>query len=160
MNDNELVIVDVNGGFTNIWTFCDADNALQALERAKASAAESIATYNHHIVNYPNNADYWKFCRSEYENARYEIMTLDQFLQCQRYVMLDRPVKEITAEIFDEMLNVLPPLRWCTIRGIEMFCMSEMYTGTYTDQYARVGEKYYTALVDIYDQSTWIHNRI
>lgn len=160
MNDNELVIVDVNGRFTNVWTFCDADNALHELWRAKCSAAETVATYNRHIVNYPDRAEYWKSCRSEYENARFEIMTFGQFLQCQRYAMIDRPVIEITAEKFDEMLNILPPLKWCTIRGVEMFCMREMYTGTYTDQYARIGEKYYTALVDIYDQSTWIHNRI
>lgn len=71
--------------------------------------------------------------------------------------MLSGGVKETTEEIFSEMLNVLPPLYWCTIDGVEMFCMSEMYTGTFTNQYARVGEKYYTAMVDITDQSTWIH---
>ena len=160
MNDNELVIVDVNGTFTGIWTFCDADNALHELERAKASAAESVATYNRHIVNYPDRAEYWKLCRAEYENAKFEVMTFGQFLHCQRYAMIDRPVKEITAEDYREMLNILPPSYFCNINGVSMFCMSEMYCGTYTDQYARVGDKYYTALVDIYDRSTWIHNRI
>lgn len=158
--NDELVVVDVNGGFTNVWSFCDADNALEAVEQAQKSAAESIATYESHIINYPSMADYWRSCKKQYENARYEVMTFDDFLIRQKKIMTSGPVSEITAERFDEMLNVLPPLHWCTIDGVEMFCMMEMYTGTYTNQYARIGEKYYTAMVDITDRSTWIHERL
>ncbi len=37
-----------------------------------------------------------------------------------------------------------------------------MYTGTYTTQYAYslVTGKYYSAMVDVTDEETWIYNRI
>ncbi|MGL5436016.1 MAG: hypothetical protein ACRDBO_11535, partial [Lachnospiraceae bacterium] len=69
-----------------------------------------------------------------------------------------QPLKETTEEQFEEALNVLPPLKWCTIDGIEMFCMSEMYTATYTNQYARYEGKYYKKMVDVTDKSTWLNN--
>ena len=160
MNNNELVVVDVNGGFGNIYTFCDADGALEAIEKAQKSAAENIATYESHIKNYPNQADYWRSCIAEYEKAKYEVMTFGEFLERQKKAMVSGEVTETTEEQFEYALNVLPPLKWCTIAGVEMFCMSEMYTGTYTNQYARIGDKYYTAMVDVTDTSTWIHERL
>ena len=70
-------------------------------------------------------------------------------------------IKEVTEEQFNDALDVLPPLKWCTIDGIEMFCISEMTDGTYTAQYARTPDgKYYCATVDVMDKSTWINNRI
>lgn len=160
MNNNELVIVNVNGNFTSVWNFVDADNALEEIARAQKSAAETVARYESHIINFPDDADYWKSCKAEYENAKYEVMTFDEFLQRQKTAMISGDIKETTEERFDEMLNILPPLKWCTIDGVEMFCMCEMYTGTYTNQYARIGNKYYTAMVDVTDRSTWIHNRL
>lgn len=160
MNNNELVVVNVNGSFSSVWSFCDADNALEEVARAQKSAAESVSTYESHIKNYPESADYWRSCKAQYENAKYEVMTFDEFLERQKKSMLGGGVTETTAERFHEMLDVLPPLKWCTINGVEMFCMSEMYTGTYTTQYARIGEKYYTAMVDVTDRSTWIHERL
>lgn len=159
MNNNELVIVNVNGGFTNIWTFCDADNALEEIAKAQKSAADNVATYESHIVNYPDRADYWRNCKAKYENAKYEVMTLGEYLKKQKKHLLGEVI-ETTEEQFNEMLNVLPPMKWCHIDGVEMFCMSEMYTGTYTNQYARIGNNYYTAMVDVLDKSTWIHRRI
>ena len=71
-------------------------------------------------------------------------------------------IKEVTEEQFNAALDVLPPLKWCTIDGIEMFCISEMTDGTYTTQYAHNEHngKYYCATVDVMDKSTWINNRI
>lgn len=160
MNNNELVVVDVNGNFTSVWTFCDADNALEAIERAQKSAADNVATYEGHIKNYPDRAEYWRSRKAEYENAKYEVMSFDEFLERQKKSLTSGEVTETTEENFNEMLNILPPMKWCTIDGVEMFCMSEMYTGTYTSQYARIGNKYYTAMVDVLDKSTWIHNRL
>lgn len=160
MKNDELVVVDVNGGYESVYTFCDADGALEAIERAQKSAAESVARYESHIKNYPDQADYWRNRKAEYENAKYEVMTFDEFLNRQKVAMTSGEVTETTAEQFNEMLNILPPMKWCTIAGVEMFCLCEMYTGTYTNQYARIGDKYYTAMVDVTDTSTWIHNRL
>ena len=160
MYNNELVIVNVNGGYSSIWTICDADNAMQELERAKKETKKSILLCENNLKNYPNQTDYWKNRIAEYKNAQYEIMTFEEYLLRQKQAMTSRAVAETTEEIFSENLNVLPPLYWCTIDGVEMFCMSEMYTGTYTNQYARINGKYYTAMVDITDRSTWIHKRL
>lgn len=160
MNNNELVVVDVNGGYASVWNFCNAENAQEEIARAQKSAAETVATYESHIKNYPDRADYWRRCKVQYEKAKYEVMTFDEYLARQKKSLLSGEVTETTAEQFNEMLNCLPPMKWCTIAGVEMFCMSEMYTGTYTNQYARIGDKYYTAMVDVTDKSTWIHERL
>ena len=103
MKNYEFVIVDVNGNFASVWTVCDADSALEELEKAKKSAAKSVATYTSHIKNYPANADYWRKCRDEYKNARYEIMTFGEFLERQKQIMTGGEVQETTAECFEDL---------------------------------------------------------
>lgn len=160
INNNELVVVNVHGDYTSIWTFCDAENALEEIARAQKDTERSILLCENNLKNYPGQADYWEKRIAEYKAAKYEVMTFGEFLDRQKKSMISGGVTETTEENYYEMLNVLPPLKWCTIDGVEMFCMSEMYTGTYTNQYARIDKKFYTAMVDITDQSTWIHNRL
>lgn len=71
---------------------------------------------------------------------------------------------EITAERFDEMLNILPPLFWRLTDAFdqkinripETFCMSEMLTGSLTSQFAALDGRYFERTVDALDRSTWI----
>ena len=49
-------------------------------------------------------------------------------------------------------------MNWVTINNVNEFCMSEMLSGVYTNQYARYNGKYYTKIVDAYDKTTWLHN--
>ena len=103
-----------------------------------------------------------------YENVR--AMTFEEFLERDRELTLGRGVREVDAETFDEMLCVLPPLKWCDRvcekhgATVNEFCMSEFDHGPYTQQFARAfidGEtRYYSATVDFCDESTWIHNRL
>lgn len=51
---------------------------------------------------------------------------------------------EITEAQFRYALEVLPPVGWRTIRGVESFKMSERYYGQITSIYARVGRRYFT----------------
>lgn len=97
-----------------------------------------------------------------YKPEEIQVMLYDDFLEIQRAVLLDGEPEEITESEFEEMLDVLPPLYWGTINGIEMFCMREMYTGTYTFQYAynKMNDKYYRKMVDAADRSTWLHNML
>lgn len=98
------------------------------------------------------------------------IMTFDEFDELDRRLTLARGVTEVDEETFHEMLNVLPPLKWvdrtCEKHRcrVNEFCMSEFDHSVYTAQYARAfvdGEtKYFSATVDYYDESTWIHNRL
>ena len=158
----DYVVVDVNGVFANIYDFCTPETAGKVIRKATEQAEKEVKDYDKLILDYPDRADYWESCRKQYETAKYEMMIFDEFLKRQKEVLLFSGVKEVTKEEFHEALNMLPPLKWCRKHNMEMFCMSEMYTGTYTTQYAYslVTGKYYSAMVDVTDEETWIYNRI
>lgn len=135
----------------------DGETIDQLLQRANVSKARDIASWTRNVENYPDVADFKNYLKSAQEKE-YKVMTWDEFKQFQKSFLLDDELTEITAEIFEDMLGVLPPLYWTEHNGVEMFCMSEMYTGTYTNQYAhdKHTDKYYTKMVDSADRSTWI----
>lgn len=53
------------------------------------------------------------------------------------------PVREITEEEYDEMLNVLPPENWVRRNGWSVFRMCEYYTGRITSHYVSMGGRFY-----------------
>lgn len=53
--------------------------------------------------------------------------------------------KEITAEEWQDALEVLPPEKWRNVHGVEIFRMMEYLTGNITGHYARLGERYFCA---------------
>lgn len=66
----------------------------------------------------------------------------------------------MTAEDWHDALDILPPVNWVQVDGVDEFYMSERLTAYYTTQYAhdlRFG-KYYCKTVDMLDPKTWIHN--
>lgn len=103
-----------------------------------------------------------------YDNCR--IMTFRELDETDRELTLSTGVYEVSKDTFYEMLNVLPPLKWVDRINekhnvkVNEFCMSEFDHSVFTDQYARAfidgKTRYYGALVDYFDESTWIHNRI
>lgn len=107
-------------------------------------------------------------CYHEDENLR--IMTYGEFYDLDRKLTLARGMHEVDEETFNDMLNVLPPLKWvdrvCDRLNarVNEFCMSEFDHGPFTQQYARAyvdgKTRYYSATVDYFDESTWIHNRL
>lgn len=156
MNLN-YVVVNVNCGYSSIYTFCDPENAAAEIAKAQKVTAKEAERFAE-LSKEPG--DYFAAIAKKAKNAKFEFMPYDEFLRRQRLAMLSGPVEEIDAETYEEMLCVLPPLYYVTINGVTMFCMSEMYTGTYTTQYAKAGGHYYSAMVDATDKSTWIHNRL
>lgn len=65
------------------------------------------------------------------------------------YKSLQKPFKEITYDEWNDMLNCLPPDNWHDFAaGLNVFFMSERYTGNLTSCYIRdrANDKYYTAL--------------
>lgn len=129
-----------------------------ALFRAYDAAAKDIELYSRYVKEYPANRDYWNAQLDKARNKVFEVLTFEQFKRLEREKLLSGPLEEITAEEFQDALNVLPPLCFCTRNNVEEFCMSEMWTGTYTTQYAYslVTGKYYRKMVDCRDKSTWI----
>ena len=156
MNLN-YVVVDVNAGFLSIYAFCDPENAAAEIAKAQKVAAKEA---EHFSIMSVTPGDYFDEIAQKAKNAKYEFISYEEYERRQRQALLDDPVKEIDAETYEEMLDVLPPLYYVTINGVTMFCMSEMYTATYTTQYAKAGGHYYSAMVDAADKSTWIHNRL
>ena len=143
----------------------DGETEQELLQRAYNSNARNMAHYEAIIAEKPES-DSDGFFTKQLENAKkreYKVVTWNEYITLKRKRYIDNgEIKEVTEEQFNAALDVLPPLKWCTIDGIEMFCISDMTDGTYTSKYAhneRNG-KYYCATVDVMDKSTWINNRI
>lgn len=60
-----------------------------------------------------------------------------------------KPWQEITKEQWWDALEVLPPEKWKTANGVEIFRMCEYTSGTVTEHYARLGDRYFSANRDI-----------
>lgn len=156
---SEICIVNTHE--MHVWSICTPETAAQELERAERYAAENIARMEDLNQRYPDHPVFGPMLDNA-RNARYSLMTFDEFQSMEREILLGDAPEEIDEETFNDQLNVLPPLKWCTIDGVEMFCMSEMYTGSYTSQYAhdlKTG-KYWSKMVDVLDPDTWIHKAI
>lgn len=152
-------IVNVSSHVPQIHTYCQPEEAEEAKKKAEAYARECAARCRQNAALYPQCAGQLQSAE-EYDRARYEIMTWEQFSKLEREALLGDPIQRVTEEDFNDALDVLPPLRWETHNGVNEFCMSEMWTGTYTTQYAHVlgTDEYYCKMVDCRDRSTWIHN--
>ena len=86
----------------------------------------------------------------------YSVMTLFDYNIREKAKWLTGKITKITKEQFWYALEVLPPLKWYDNGVLETFCMSEMMSGNYTEQYASFNDRYYCKMVDITDKTTWI----
>lgn len=162
MMDKVIVAIGKNKNPV-IWDYVRNEETEEDAEnRAFIASMEKMRTYASHHKNFPNiqadGSEYWENEYKREEEREYKVMSYEDFLRIEKEYLLSLPLTEITEERYEEMLNVLPPLAWTTIDNIEMFCMSEFYTGTYTTQCAhdRNSGKYYEKLVDYTDRKTWI----
>ena len=57
-----------------------------------------------------------------------------------------KPFVEISKDEYCEMLECLPPEKWLTCQGVNIFRMSEYWTSNITAHYAKLNGKYFTAL--------------
>lgn len=157
IDNNTICIVDTSTA--TLWDYAEnMEQAEDIMWDAYGKTQKSIDEWVD-ILKEHDTEQFRNYLESE-KNRTFEIMTFEQFETLQREKILSDPMKEVDAEIFEEMLCVLPPIYWCTIDNVEMFCMSEMWTGTFTTQYAhdKKSNKFYSKMVDCADRSTWIHN--
>ena len=54
------------------------------------------------------------------------------------------PWKEIDEDRWNTMLNLLPPCGWRTVRGVELFYVSEALTSDIHQFLARLGDRYFS----------------
>ena len=157
INNDSLVVVNVIRP-TNIYCFCESVEGKEELQKAIEKNQEEIETWLKHCNNYP--CEKFENYLKQAKEVDYKIMAFEDFIKLEKSYYLDQPLQEITEDKYYDMLNVLPPLKWTTIKGVEEFLISEMLSGTYTNQYANHNGKYYTKVVDAKNQDTWIHNLI
>jgi len=100
-------------------------------------------------------------CERETKTGKfYDILTESEFeAQHKAYFLSETPLREITPEFYNEMLNALPPMYRKRAMG---FFMCEFTSGSISNQFVQVrsGEfsepRCYVAAVDILDRETWI----
>lgn len=157
--EDELVIVNKKDFIIPYSFIFNGDNIQEKLQKANEYYINSYKQTLDNSINYPS--EYWDKRLSEVKakaEAGCKIMLWSEWQNEKREKILSKPLKEITEKEYNDMLNVLPPLHYISRNGITMFCMSEMYTETYTNQYAydSKNNKYYVKYVDVKDRSTWI----
>lgn len=155
--NNDIVAVDVSK--MSIYAFQEEGETEQKLlDRANQSKQREVDTWKENKEKYP--CEKFEKCYNKALKREYKTMTYGEFKELKRKHYINQPIKEITEELYYERLNALPPLKYRQRSDISMFSLSEYYTGTYTDQYAKVttdqGTKYYTKIVDFTDEGTWI----
>lgn len=86
----------------------------------------------------------------EYRAAGYDVLTSSEFdaLMEKWERSLCGDWKEITEQEYDDMLNILPPLKWYD----GGFFSSEAFAGTLHSFYQRLDGKYYTSLQSIHEK--------
>jgi len=130
----------------------------EAKIRCEREAQEKVQKFTSYLTEYPNQEEYWKSQIKENKSAKFKIITYKEYQERERNKYLSKKPKRISEKAFYYALEVLPPMNWVTINNVNEFCMSEMLSGVYTNQYAKYNGKYYTKIVDAYDKTTWLHN--
>ena len=159
-NKIELCIVDIK----HLTLYSIANSKEQAEDKffkAIEDTQQSIESWGKNIKQYGTCKSFEDYL-TEAKNRQFKIMTYEEFIELQKNHYNRLPLTEITEDQFFEMMNVLPPIYWRTKNNIEMFCMSEFLTSSFTSQYLhdRTTNKFYHKTVDVTDQSTWGDNFI
>jgi hypothetical protein len=85
--------------------------------------------------------------KREAGSPEFQIMTLDAALPLMEEAQKSKYCgnwQEITEEDWYDALEVLPPEKWETVRGVNIFRMSEYLAGNITAHYAKLRGKYFT----------------
>lgn len=159
MEANERIIVNL---FNNdAFTICLVDDVDANIERARNYYTDEVELYKHHLIHYPNMSDHWqlqlKVCK-DILKAGFKAVTWKEYVKLQREKWLSKEPKEITQEEYYYALNVLPPKNWIQNERYSMFFIGECTTMTFYGQYLydKASRKYYYAMADIFDESTWL----
>jgi len=151
----------INNFDCECFTSCKRSNIRTNIQRAKEYYERDKSLYERHLVNYPNMADHWQEQLDKTKKilaSGFRAVTWDEYKKLQREKWLSKEPKEITEEDYDYALNVLPPKGWIQNERYSMFFIGECYTMSFYNQYLydKVSGKYYTALTDLCDKSTWL----
>ena len=85
--------------------------------------------------------------KREEGSPEFQIMLLDSALPLMEEAQKAKYCsdwQEITEDDWYDALEVLPPEKWETVRGVNLFRISEYLTGNITAHYAKLRGKYFT----------------
>ena len=80
-----------------------------------------------------------------------EIESDEEYKKLERQTYIKAP-KEISKDLYFEMLGCLPP---CHKEGVKGFYMSERISGSYTHNFYQDGNKYFVKIINLKDKTTW-----
>lgn len=156
---SKLVIcnsIDVNNRFNKNQLFFWLE---KQLSDAKIESNATIKRYKQIIRNIDvTDFDALKLWADNLEVAQFRFNTIREIDSKDLVKELDKvylttPV-EITEEVFDEMLDILPPISM----GTDYFVLSEFITLNYTIKFYRKDNKYYYKGIDYKRKETWNHD--
>lgn len=160
--EDRVIVMEEEGGIPQINTFINSNvSDEEAMGRANLIYQRELALFKKNHKEYEHidpatGVEYWTSRIEKMKRTHMSVMTHSEFKEKEKEAYLSRPMREITEEEFNYYMNILPPLHWVTKNGVEEFCMREMFSSTFTNQYARAGNKYYAKYVDAADETTWI----
>ena len=146
------------------YTCCNPGEEADAIKRAEEYYKKEVAILKSRLEEYPNMTEFFtrQLERADKNLSHgFEAITFDEYFEREKKAVCTKP-KETSAEYYDEKLCVLPPLNWFQGEDCEWFFMSEFNTLSFTEQnyYDKRTGKYYCAIVDINDKSTWIDKNL
>lgn len=118
-------------------------------EAAEAKIAE-------HKAGFEKVGDVQKPFSLPYADETIQVVTFDEYIALKQKVMLSEPLREIEEDAFQEALDVLPPLKWETVDGVERFMLGEAFESTFYHQYAKKDGRFFARLANAADPTTWI----
>ena len=151
----------ISNAYVECFTTCKESEVSANIERAKEYYERDKKCYESNLVQYPNDAEYWQ---GQLDKANkvlesgFRAVTWEEYKKLQREKWLSKEPKEITQEEYDYALNVLPPKKWHNNERYSMFFIGECTTMSFFGQYLynKATGKYYYAMADILDESTWL----
>jgi hypothetical protein len=162
MNNKTTEYVLASAKTLTVWDmFSSRERAEERLPEVLANCLRDVEKFKANHIKYgygDHDPNYWlkQANKAEVQAGDYRVMTFDEYLDIEADQLLSRPIEEITEEKFDEMLNILPPMRWGSNNGIHSFFMCEFWSGNYTQQYAKIGSRFFCKLVNYRKPETWI----
>lgn len=141
------------GEIENIRVWNRGDDITACVQSTKQSIENWENNFNEYLQK--NDKDGMAFTQKYITQYTKELDTIrvidiNELKNAQASLLLKEP-QEISEDIYWEMLECLPPLK-ITKNG---FIMSEFYTESYTRQFYKKENKYYTKMIDYKNQDTW-----
>lgn len=120
-------------GHMNFWSIetIHADSRKDAIKKAHIQLADSI-----------------KHAEESCKTKDILVLPYDEILPIIREIeekTFITGISEITEEKWYDMLEVLPPEKWCTVGSVNIFRMLEYITTDITAHYMRFNKRYFTA---------------